>query len=127
MSENLRRTITALDTASAYIADLQRITADLNGYIEQRATDLAAPLIEKAQAEAAEQVRRIEMDLQRQTDLVAECRRQMKPLIRHSERYALVHKVIRAWASRSRGPLDGQAGELLREVSDALNARIEAP
>jgi hypothetical protein len=62
------------------IAEVQRtlalMLADLEGFIERKAREVAAPLIEQADAIAEERVREADQRTQRQADLVAELRRQ---------------------------------------------------
>ncbi|MGI8333450.1 hypothetical protein ACRYCC_26155 [Actinomadura scrupuli] len=65
---------------------LSQITKDLDGYLERRAAELAQPLIDKANAAAAERVREAEAEVTRQTDLVTELRRQIAPADRYRQR-----------------------------------------
>lgn len=57
---------------------LAAMIADLKGYIERRAAELAAPAIEAARAEADEKVRVAEDDAQRWKDCNAELERQIR-------------------------------------------------
>ena len=59
------------------LAKLRDCLADLEGYVTRRATELAAPLIEIAQADAAALVRAAEFEAQRQIDLVRELRKRL--------------------------------------------------
>lgn len=68
---------------SEQINALTAITADLDGYLERRANELAQPLIEKAYDEATRRISEAEFEVTRQNDLIAELRRQIKPLARH--------------------------------------------
>lgn len=56
------------------LAQLRACLADLDGFIERRAQELANPLIQQAHAEAAEQVRAAQFEWQRQKEVVAELR-----------------------------------------------------
>lgn len=105
------------------IAALEKITSDLDGYLERRAAELAAPLIEQAEEHAAECLGKAEFEARRQADLVAELRRQLKPAIRQADQRALGKKVLSKWDRRN--DLQPQTRELLREVAAALNAPVE--
>lgn len=59
------------------------IAANLDAYIDRRATELAQPLIDAAQADADAKVHTAQMELQRRDDLLDELRRQIKVLARH--------------------------------------------
>jgi hypothetical protein len=61
---------------------LAAMIADLEGFIDRRAEDLAAPLIEEARAEAARQVAVARQKAERKEDLIAEYRRQVKVMER---------------------------------------------
>lgn len=68
---------------------LAKITANIDGYIEAKATELASARI-TAIEDAAEQkvtdlMARHASEVERLEDLITELRRQMKPLIRHIE------------------------------------------
>jgi hypothetical protein len=78
-------------------ATLAAMIADLGGYIERHAAELAEPKIDAAQAAAAEEVRLARRETQRQEDLVTELRRRLTAQERITER-------LRAEAeARSRG------------------------
>jgi hypothetical protein len=65
-----------LDAGAADLAaGLRAAIADLDGYIERRAAERAAPLIAEARAEATEKIAQARAELQRQQDLIAEMRR----------------------------------------------------
>lgn len=68
------------------IAALSAITTNLDAYLERRAAELAQPLIEKANAEAAERVREAEFEVTRYLDLVAEQRRHIERAERRIDR-----------------------------------------
>jgi hypothetical protein len=61
------------------LARLRDCLAHLDDYITRRATELATPIIEIAQADAAGLVRAAEFEAQRQIDLVRELRRRLAP------------------------------------------------
>ncbi len=65
---------------------LEKMIADLDGYIERRAAQLASPQIEAARADAVERIRRARHVLLRQDDLVTELRKQLVALERQLER-----------------------------------------
>lgn len=76
---------------------LAAMIADLDGYIERHATELAKPQIDAAHAAAVEQVREAQFMTQRQEDIVTELRRRVTAQERITER-------LRAEAeARSRG------------------------
>jgi hypothetical protein len=56
---------------------LRRMIADLDGYIDRRASELAAPLIAEARKAAEDAVGKAEAEIRRQRDLIAEFRRQL--------------------------------------------------
>lgn len=61
---------------AASVADLlHRTVADLDGYIQRRAEELAAPLVEAARAEAAERVAAMATQVQHHQDVADELRR----------------------------------------------------
>lgn len=60
--------------------------ADLEGYIERRAAELAKPLIDEVRHQASKRVREADKETERQADLVLELRRQIKPLNQMVER-----------------------------------------
>lgn len=64
-------------TPAQAMARLEKVTSDLNGYLEQRAQELAQPRIELAEEAAARRVNQAEAELRRSNDLVAELRRQL--------------------------------------------------
>ncbi|MGH3158658.1 MAG: hypothetical protein ACRDNF_19065 [Streptosporangiaceae bacterium] len=82
------------DSPAGLAGHLRAVIADLEGYIERRAAELAAPGIEGAQEQAAAETRRLRAELARREDLVAELRRRIEGLedrlddlrILHSER-----------------------------------------
>lgn len=56
---------------------LAEMIRDLDGYITRRAEELAKPLIEQANAAADLRVRDAERDLERERDVLKECRRRL--------------------------------------------------
>jgi hypothetical protein len=62
----------------AELVSLSHVAADLDGYIERRAAELATPLIEQAEARADERLRSAGHEVQRQVDLVAELRKTLE-------------------------------------------------
>lgn len=79
--------VTAATTAERLAADLRAATADLDGYIQRRAAEMAAPLIEEARDQAAAEVAGARADAQRKDDLIAELRRRVQALERQCERW----------------------------------------
>ncbi len=57
------------------LARLEAVLRDLEGYVQRRAEELAAPLIAAAEKRAAEMTGEARADVQRQEDLVRELRR----------------------------------------------------
>ena len=58
--------------SEAEVADrLAAMIADLEGFIDRRAADLATPLIEEARAEAAREVAAARHEAERKEDLIA--------------------------------------------------------
>jgi len=68
------------------VAALADMLSDLDGYIERRAAEMAAPAIEAAQADAVGKVRAAEADAQRWKDCNTELERQIRPLRQRLER-----------------------------------------
>ncbi|HEY3958617.1 MAG TPA: hypothetical protein VGM53_35080 [Streptosporangiaceae bacterium] len=62
------------DSAAGLAGHLRAAIADLDGYIERRAAELAAPRIADAHAQAAAEASRLRAELARRADLVAEQR-----------------------------------------------------
>ncbi|MGH3409453.1 MAG: hypothetical protein ACRDRJ_44220 [Streptosporangiaceae bacterium] len=67
-------------SAAGLAGQLRAVIADLDGYIEQRAAELAAPGIEGAREQAAAETRRLRAELTRREDLVAELRKRIEGL-----------------------------------------------
>jgi hypothetical protein len=68
------------DEVTQRLQHLRGMLADLDGYIQRRAEELATPLIEDAAEKAREMVAGAERETQRQRDLVAELRRRISVL-----------------------------------------------
>jgi soluble lytic murein transglycosylase-like protein len=113
--------IAARTDGADLIESLVQITVDLDGYLAVRAQELAQPLIDKAQADAAERVKDAEGEMERKDDLIAEFRRQMKFLLRSRGQYVRAWKLTGEW--RGRDDLEPQTRELLLAVTAALNSR----
>lgn len=79
---------TTPETASelALIERLQNTINDLDGYIDLRARELAAPLIDAAQVEADQRVAEAQNEARRWQDVTSELRRQIKALERRLDR-----------------------------------------
>jgi hypothetical protein len=67
----------APDTVPGTLEKLRVMLADLDGYIDRRAAELAKPLLDKALADVAETKRQARAEVQRQEYLVAELRRRL--------------------------------------------------
>lgn len=65
---------------------LEAVTANLHGYIEQRAAEIAQPDIEAAQASAAREVMAAEFKVQRADDIVDELRKGWKVALKRAHR-----------------------------------------
>lgn len=65
-------------TPEGLMARLETVTSDLDGYLEQRARELAKSFIQAVEEVAAEQVRQAEFERQRANDLLEETRLQWK-------------------------------------------------
>jgi hypothetical protein len=70
------------------LATLKAMIADLDGYIDRRAHDIAVPLVAQAEADAMAQVLAAERDAERWKDLNDELRRRLKPLQRQADEAA---------------------------------------
>lgn len=68
-------------------ARLDRMLANLTAHIEQRAAEVAQPLIAKAQVDACDDIERAQHKQQRAEDLVAELRRRIGVLERYNQSY----------------------------------------
>lgn len=68
-------------TPEQALARLEKVTSDLDSHLEQRAREIAQPVIDHAGAAAELRVQRAERDLERANDLVAELRRQLESAV----------------------------------------------
>jgi hypothetical protein len=82
---------------------LHAITADLLGYLEHRATEIAAPRIAEAERAAAATVRAANAELQRRQDLVYELRRHLDASVRQVDRLKAKSAVSAAHGEEHRG------------------------
>lgn len=83
-------------------ARLQDMIGDLQGYIDRRAAELAAPHIAEAGVRAGEEVADARAKQQRAEDLVAELRRQLTSLGRQLDRYRQENEQDKATIRRVR-------------------------
>lgn len=75
--------MTNVERALDVTARLGRITADLEGYIERRAFELAAPMVEMAGALIDEHLALMQGQFNRYEELIKEFRRQLEATERH--------------------------------------------
>ncbi|HEY3958623.1 MAG TPA: hypothetical protein VGM53_35110 [Streptosporangiaceae bacterium] len=68
------------DSAAGLAGYLRAAVADLDGYIERQAAELAAPRIADARAQTAAEAKRLRAELARCGDLVAELRQRIEGL-----------------------------------------------
>lgn len=80
LAEVLRLTNVRAVEAEARFDAVTGMAADLDGYIERRATELTEPIVEEARKAAAVTIRAAEADALRWKDLNAELGRQIKVL-----------------------------------------------
>lgn len=73
-----------MPSARTLAADLAAVVSDLDGYIERRAAEQAAPMIAAARQEADERVAEAAAQVQRGDDLVHELRRRLDALERQT-------------------------------------------
>lgn len=96
-------------------ARLAEVTANLDAYIEAKATEIAAARLaaveEGAERTLAEMRAEHATEMQRSEDLIAELRRQLKPLARHME------VCMESRAERARQAEAGGDGQLLVEAA----------
>lgn len=96
-------------------ARLAEVTANLDAYIEAKATEIAAARLaaveEGAERTLAEMRAEHATEMQRSEDLIAELRRQLKPLARHME------DCMESRAERARQAEAGGDGQLLVEAA----------
>lgn len=85
-------------------ARLQDMIGDLQGYIERRAGELAAPLIAEAGVAAGQEVADARAKQRRAEDLVAELRRQLATADRHRERQRATIERVRMLAKLTDRP-----------------------
>lgn len=69
------------------LAQLDHMLANLQQHIDERAAELARPIIAEAHAAASDDVKSAQDKQQRAEDLVTELRRQLATLERHNQRY----------------------------------------
>lgn len=79
-------TLPGHQTPGSLLAQLEKVTSDLHGYLEQRARELAQPWIEAVEKASTERVRQAEAELRQKNDLVAELRRQVTYALRGQAR-----------------------------------------
>lgn len=98
---------------------LEKTAAHLKQHIATEAQKRAAELGKTYAKAADERIRDNAADLQRAQDLVAELRRQMKPLERISEKYGRIVSLARTagWERR-----DSVSAEVLLDI---INGRVE--
>lgn len=72
------------------VADLREVTKDLRGYIERRASELAAPLIAAANAAADERVAEAHGEIERRDDVIKELSRRIAATDRNLARWQFV-------------------------------------
>lgn len=114
----LRREIGSERTALVLLGEsLAAASADLEGFIERRAAELAKPAIEEAE-------RSVLVSDQRVTDLQAEFARQLRPLERKAARYWPMKAAIRAVLAAA-GKQEDEP-EMTSELVEALEALREA-
>lgn len=77
---------TPVVSADLLVAGLRDVTAHLDVYIEQRAAELAQPLITAAVASAAKRIAEVGDQLRQEKNLTAELRRQVKSALRLAAR-----------------------------------------
>lgn len=104
---------------------LRDCLADLEGYVTRRATELAAPLIEIAQAEAAALVKSAEFEAQRQIDLVRELRRRLAAIERQTAQAEAARRAL-ATVLGYQEPSAVPLAALVAEVETALAGRGKA-
>lgn len=85
---------------------LGNMTANLSEYIDQRAQELAQPLIDEARETAAIEVKGAQGMQQRAEDLNTELRRQLRPLQRQVDAYHQRAKAAEAAVERMRKLID---------------------
>ncbi len=68
-------------------AQLRAMITDLDGYIERRAAEMAAPIIEAARADADARIAEAQFGLQRRDALTEEMRRRLAMQDRHLADY----------------------------------------
>jgi thymidine phosphorylase len=79
----------------ALARDLVTVSANLQRRIEAEGLKVGTRLGKSHALAADERIKTMAADLQRQQDLVAELRRQMKVLERRSEKYFAIDKLVR--------------------------------
>lgn len=83
-------------SAAGLAGQLRAVIADLDGYIERRAAELAAPGIAGAREQAAAEAGRLRAELARSEDLVAELRKRIEGLEDRLDDLRVVHGERRA-------------------------------
>lgn len=101
------------------LAALRHIVGDLDGYLERRAAEMAAPRIAEAEADAQRRIGEKGQELERERDLTAEMRRQIIALVKMSDglRARLDEAGVRGLAVRQRADDDRAA---LRELLGSI-------
>jgi hypothetical protein len=102
--------------------DLATATKGLDRYIDAEANKRAAERGKIYAKAADERIRDNAAELQRAQDLVAELRRQMKPLTRDAYYYAALKRRVLELANLAEGAGDAVAAKLLRTAINEAQA-----
>lgn len=101
--------------------NLATIATGLERHIAAEASKRAAELGKTYAKAADERIRDNAVELQRAQDLVAELRRQMKPLERQSDRYGEIVRLVRGASWDGRDAID------VKTLLDIINSSTEKP
>jgi hypothetical protein len=130
----------AIDDARARVKDppagpiaaenLAEVIANLDTYVQQRAEAIAKADVAREKDRADRRIRDVRekllTQLQREKDLTAELRRQLKPLDRSAHMYGAVVRQLRTWLSGTPVPRVDAFGEgyceAMRDVRNLMDA-----
>ena len=115
------------DDAGQLVADLTAAIADLDGYIMRRAHELAAAMVEQAQAEAEERIRGAGFQVQRLEDVNRELRRRVAALSNYAPRMDDVARRLEDAAAELRPQLSALEGanRRLRDAGAGMAGHLE--
>lgn len=111
-----------MTTPEDLVGQLLEVSSNLQDHIEARAQEIAAPRIQAAEDDAEQKVTdlmaRHDAEVRRLEGLIAELRRQIKPLVRQSDELARIRRAEREAAAK-----EGESKLLAEAAREVINAQ----